>query len=408
MSVKKKHSKGSGRAPAAAVHHSVGFWCLLGVVCAVILLACMSYPWENLGTYHGDNISTLHYIKGKVVEVLREDLEQDQLDGSRYLGTQELTIRLLSGENAGTEITIDNYLTRTQNILLHKGDTAVICEDLPESADPYYTVYGYDRAPVLAVILLLFAAAVIAIGGFKGVRTLLGLGFTGAVIIYFLLPAIYHGLPSLPVTVLVLAASALVSLLFLNPPCAKTWAAVLSNIGGVALAGILFQFFCVFLHLSGMNDDNGEGLVLVSGQMGLELHWLLLIAVLISSLGAVMDVSLSLASSLDELRCADPTMRGWKLFAAGMRIGRDMIGTMSNTLILAFAGESVTTLLLLLAYGWHATQLFSSDYIAIQVAQGVASTMGVVLSVPLSSAICAALYGKTEKTMPAQAGLLHK
>ena len=127
-------------------------------------------------------------------------------------------------------------------------------------------------------------------------------------------------------------------------------------------------------------------------RMLLELHWLLLVAVLISSLGAVMDVALSLASSLHELREADGKMSGLQLFAAGMRIGRDMIGTMSNTLILAFAGEAVTTLLLLMAYGWHSSQLFASDYAAIQVAQGVASTLGVVLGVPITSGICAALY----------------
>ena len=126
--------------------------------------------------------------------------------------------------------------------------------------------------------------------------------------------------------------------------------------------------------------------------LGTRQYWLCAGAVLISSLGAVMDVALSLASSLHELREADGKMSGLQLFAAGMRIGRDMIGTMSNTLILAFAGEAVTTLLLLMAYGWHSSQLFASDYAAIQVAQGVASTLGVVLGVPITSGICAALY----------------
>ena len=195
-----------------------------------------------------------------------------------------------------------------------------------------------------------------------------------------------------PLTVAALAVCTLVSLLLLNPPSPKTWAAMLSTLAGVALAGGVFYLFSTLLHLSGMNDTNGEGLVLVAGQTGLELHWLLLVAVLISSLGAVMDVALSLASSLHELREADGKMSGLQLFAAGMRIGRDMIGTMSNTLILAFAGEAVTTLLLLMAYGWHSSQLFASDYAAIQVAQGVASTLGVVLGVPITSGICAALY----------------
>ena len=294
--------------------------------------------------------------------------------------------------NKGTEVTIANYLTRTQNVRLRQGETAIICEDLPDSADAYYTVYNYDRAPVLVLILAVFAAAVVAIGGWEGVRTLLGLGFTGAMIAWLILPGIYHGLPSLPLTVAALAVCTLVSLLLLNPPSPKTWAAMLSTLAGVALAGGVFYLFSTLLHLSGMNDTNGEGLVLVAGQTGLELHWLLLVAVLISSLGAVMDVALSLASSLHELREADGKMSGLQLFAAGMRIGRDMIGTMSNTLILAFAGEAVTTLLLLMAYGWHSSQLFASDYVAIQVAQGVASTLGVVLGAPITSGICAALY----------------
>ena len=340
------------------------FWVVLAAVALLLVLACRGYDWDALGRYKGDNISSLHYVRGRVVEVLRDDTKPDQLDPARSMGTQELRILLLEGANKDTEVTIANYLTRTQNVRLRQGETAIICEDLPDSADAYYTVYNYDRAPVLVLILAVFAAAVVAIGGWKGVRTLLGLGFTGAMIAWLILPGIYHGLPSLPLTTL----------------------------AGGALAGGVCYLFSTLLHLSGMNDTNGEGLVLVAGQTGLELHWLLLVAVLISSLGAVMDVALSLASSLHELREADGKMSGLQLFAAGMRIGRDMIGTMSNTLILAFAGEAVTTLLLLMAYGWHSSQLFASDYAAIQVAQGVASTLGVVLGVPITSGICAALY----------------
>ena len=178
-------------------------------------------------------------MRGRVVEVLRDDTKPDQLDPARSMGTQELRILLLEGANKGTEVTIANYLTRTQNVRLRQGETAIICEDLPDSADAYYTVYNYDRAPVLVLILAVFAAAVVAIGGWKGVRTLLGLGFTGAMIAWLILPGIYHGLPSLPLTVAALAVCTLVSLLLLNPPSPKTWAAMLSTLAGVALAAVL-------------------------------------------------------------------------------------------------------------------------------------------------------------------------
>lgn len=166
---------------------------VLAAVALLLVLACRGYDWDALGRYKGDNISSLHYVRGRVVEVLRDDTKPDQLDPARSMGTQELRILLLEGANKGTEVTIANYLTRTQNVRLRQGETAIICEDLPDSADAYYTVYNYDRAPVLVLILAVFAAAVVAIGGWKGVRTLLGLGFTGAMIAWLILPGIYHG-----------------------------------------------------------------------------------------------------------------------------------------------------------------------------------------------------------------------
>lgn len=125
---------------------------VLAAVALLLVLACRGYDWDALGLYKGDNISSLHYVRGRVVEVLRDDTKPDQLDPARSMGTQELRILLLEGANKGTEVTIANYLTRTQNVRLRQGETAIICEDLPDSAGAYYTVYNYDRAPVLVLI----------------------------------------------------------------------------------------------------------------------------------------------------------------------------------------------------------------------------------------------------------------
>ena len=122
------------------------FWVVLAAVALLLVLACRGYDWDALGRYKGDNISSLHYVRGRVVEVLRDDTKPDPLDPARSMGTQELRILLLEGANKGTEVTIANYLTRTQNVRLRQGETAIICEDLPDSADAYYTVYNYDRA----------------------------------------------------------------------------------------------------------------------------------------------------------------------------------------------------------------------------------------------------------------------
>ena len=145
------------------------FWVVLAAVALLLVLACRGYDWDALGRYKGDNISSLHYVRGRVVEVLRDDTKPDQLDPARSMGTQELRILLLEGANKGTEVTIANYLTRTQNVRLRQGETAIICEDLPDSADAYYTVYNYDRAPVLVLIAACIFGMVYTGGFFEGV-----------------------------------------------------------------------------------------------------------------------------------------------------------------------------------------------------------------------------------------------
>lgn len=96
------------------------FWVVLAAVALLLVLACRGYDWDALGRYKGDNISSLHYVRGRVVEVLRDDTKPDQLDPARSMGTQELRILLLEGANKGTEVTIANYLTRTQNVRLRR------------------------------------------------------------------------------------------------------------------------------------------------------------------------------------------------------------------------------------------------------------------------------------------------
>ena len=159
----------------------------------------------------------------------------------------------------------------------------------------------------------------------------------------------------------------------------------------------MFYLFSTLLHLSGMNDTNGEGLVLVAGQTGLELHWLLLVAVLISSLGAVMDVAMSISSACHELRTVNPDMTAGQLFRSGMNIGRDAMGTMANTLILAFAGASFNMLLLFQVYNYPMIQIINSDTMAIELIQSVAGSVGIILTVPLVSLFAALLMGRKRR-----------
>ena len=174
----------------------------------------------------------------------------------------------------------------------------------------------------------------------------------------------------------------------------KTLIAILSTGIGVFVAAIVFSLFSELLHLTGYNLEEVEELILISQNTGLKTGELLFAGLLISSLGAVMDMTVSVASSLFEIKQIHPAMLFRAIFSSGMNIGKDMIGTMSATLILAFTGTAITTLLVLISYGASMDQLLSSDYFTIEVAHAITGSIAIIFTVPITALIAAYLLCK--------------
>lgn len=362
------------------------------VLAAVFLAAAALFDWDSVNSYTSLNTSTMHYVRGVVTGVEAENLEKDSADERLFLGSQELTVRILEGELKGEEVAFTNYLTRIHSIYVTEGQRVIVCADTPENAEAYFTLYQYDRTFPLILLVAVFALAMLLVGRTKGLRALLGVVYSLLVVTMFLVQAIYHGFSPVGMTLLAVLIIAGVSLLLLNGFSRRTAAGFVSALAGVAITAVLFLIFSRLLHLSGYNMDEAETLLSASYSTGLSIRWLLLAGVLISALGAVMDVAVSLAASLEELVLVQPDLERGKLVTSGFNIGKDMIGTMSNTLILAFAGTSLNTMLCLLAYGYQTNQLLSSDFLAIELSQGLCATLGVVLTVPVTTAFCALLF----------------
>ncbi len=366
---------------------------LATIIFGIAFLSAISlFDWNKINSYTMYNSESLHYVKGRVVRITSEVLEQDSVDSSLYLGEQKIIVELLEGNQKGHEITIDNNLSKVHNIRVTNNQRVIICADTPENAEPYYTVFNYDRSIPITMLILVFALVVIVIGGRKGVRALLGVAFSLLTVILFLAQAIYHGFDPIIIGFLTILITTGVSLLLLNGFSRRTAVGLISTLLGVLVTGIVFAIFAAFLHLSGYNSDSIEELFLVSYSTGLSIRPLLLVGVLISALGAVMDVAVSLAAALEELVIVNPLLNRMELVKSGLNIGKDMIGTMSNTLILAFAGTALTTMISLMAYGYQFQQLLSSNYMAIELTQGICATIGVVLTVPIATFISALLF----------------
>lgn len=332
------------------------------------------------------------FAVAEVTDVLADNASPDTWTEGRRIGQQLLEVKVLTGENKGAVLEAMNFLSAYANVDAKVGTRVIVRLDVDDQGELYVvSVPAYNRAPVMLGLALIFAALLVIIGRKKGVMALVGLVYTLACIWFIQVPMILRGAEPILVSVIIVALTTAASLLFLTGLSRKTLCAVLGCVCGVGVAGIFAAVSGSISQLNGFNLPEAEDLVLRSTQDTVRISGLLVSGILVASLGAVMDVAMSIASSCWELRQLNPALPKTDIFRSGMNIGRDAMGTMANTLILAFAGASLNTLLLFRIYGYPAIQLFNSDAIAVELIRGLAGSIGIILTVPLVAALSAAL-----------------
>ena len=336
--------------------------------------------------------SRMVYASAEVTAVLADNAQEDfQNAEGRRVGDQELEIRILSGDHKDEIMTVTNYMSALFNVDVDQGDRIIVRIMTDEDGSYYASVFNYDRGIVLGAFLLIFFALLAILGGKKGIGALAGLLLTLGCIWFILIPCLIRGVPSIPVTIGVSAVSAAAGLIFLNGYSKKTLCAGCGCVGGVLAAGIAAAAVGTLSPMNGFNMQEAENLILYGADRGLKVSGLLVCGVLISALGAVMDVALGIASSVWEMKEQNPDASAKSLFRSGMQIGKDAMGTMANTLILAFAGSSLNMLILVQTYDIPFLQLINTDSIALEVVQSVAGSVGILLTVPLVAFISARL-----------------
>lgn len=368
------------------------------VIIVILLTMIVSLLFNNYlkKDYSRVNNDTTDFVKGEVVEVTSSSIEYDE-ELKINLGKQVVKVEILAGKNKGKTVTMDNYLTAAHNIEVKVGTKVIISADEPDGIDAYYTIYNFDRSLGMIIFTLILFMAVITIGKGKGVKSIIGLAYTLYLVIFFLLPTVFSGYPPVFMSVICVILSTIVTLMLLNGRSKKTYGAIISTILGVVLSAGCFYLMSLILSINGFSSDEAESLVLITRATNLQIKEILFAGILISSLGAIMDVGMSIVSSLYEVYHHQPNLTRKELFNSGIEIGKDMIGTMTNTLILAFTGSAFISLLVLFSYNVDALQLLNSNYIAIEFAQGIAGTLGIVLTVPIASFIATMILIKNNE-----------
>ena len=363
---------------------------IIGYISAAVVLAISTVLIILLNSFDKvELVSTYNrtFEKATVKEITKDNLEED---GERY-GNQEVVLHIKTGNYAGQDVSAISPNGNLFGAACTVGLDVIAIVSANDSGEPVVTVYSRDREYVVYVFVALFILMLWIVGGKKGLKSAVCLALTFVLTVFVYFPLVYRGFSPFWAAALVCVVSTVITIFFVAGANVKSVAAIAGTAFGVLVAGVLAVIFGQLAGISGYNVSEVESLLFVGQNVPIDIGGLLFSGILISALGAVMDVGMSLASTIDEIHEKKPELSVSELFRSGINVGRDMMGTMSNTLILAFVGGSIITLMLDYCYDLSYYQLINSNNICIEIMQGLAGTIGIVLTVPFTSLLAAVL-----------------
>lgn len=378
---------------------------LVLLLCGLIFFAAYQEALKTPSTPRSSVQSGVIYEKAKVIAITGGAYQGDQDMEDVPVGKQELTAELISGDYKGQRFSLTNNLSYLYGTVLKEGDTITVAFSLTDGKVENVVLQDYDRTVPLAVIVLLFLLVTILVGGKVGAKSLLGLGLTILCVFVILIPLLLDGWPTLPTVLALCAFVTVITFVVLGGVNRKTICAILGTIMGVALAMAFGKFACWLLRIDGYKMYVAVPTVEPLLQLrqtqdpahALRLADLLVGGILLAALGAVNDVAMSISSAMNELIAVNPSLTRRQLFKSGMNIGRDMVGTMTNTLILALVGGSFAMIIYYTSMEPSWVQLMSTTFLSVEMVQALASSIGVILAVPFSVVIGMLLFGMRPK-----------
>lgn len=324
-------------------------------------------------------------LRGRIVEFLT----------STDVTDPDVRIRVLDGDLRGERI--DGYLqgpSGQQEVPRYDiGDEVVVSASI-EPDSTFIAVSDLYRAPVLGLLLGVFAAAVTIVGGWRGVRSLLALALTLAVILRIVVPLILAGWD--PVWVAVIAATGVTVTTFLLTEGARvhTMAAAMGTFVALACTAMLAVAFDALARFTAFRGSEDATYLQAVGIVDIDLGGLILAAIIFGALGILDDVTITQASVVNELREADPSASRWQVAGRAMNVGRSHIAATVNTLVLAYAGASLPLLVLFVAGRQDALLIASAESVAVEIVRALVGSIGIVAAVPVTTAITVLLMDR--------------
>lgn len=330
----------------------------------------------------------------KITDIRTEDIDGMENTVISFQG------KMLTGELKGEILNMEqdiNEMTLDKPAPIEVGDRVLVANinmmgSSETGAEWYY--FQQDRIPGLICLAVVFLIALLAIGKMKGLTTIISLGFTGAAVFCVFIPAILSGKDIYISTIVITVYIIFASLSLLNGINKKTLCAIVGNIGGILLTGVFAIVVNSSLKITGMIDESYVYLANAGSTFMIDLRAIVWSCIIIGSLGAIMDVSMSIASAMHELAAEMKDRSFIRMVKSGMNIGRDAIGTMTITLVLAYTGSSIGSLLLFMVNNRSLNILMNLEMVVVDIIQAIVGSMGILLAVPITVIFAAWVFNR--------------
>ncbi|MBQ1220410.1 MAG: YibE/F family protein [Peptococcaceae bacterium] len=349
----------------------------------------------NYHAFSGDDQSIV--IKAEVVELTDRYTVMYPLNEFEYAEDETIVFRakVTSGDMKGQTIeaaqTLD-YFTAVHLPVVEPGDRILLYSIPGGMAEHEWLMSDYQRFDQILILGAVFVLLVLLIGHWQGVNTLISLALTCLAVFYVFIPAVLAGESIYLWSIATCIYVTFMTLFIVNGVNAKSIGAILGCLAGIVVAAVLTLFFEESMTLTGLLDENSVLLYGLNPDAPFNLKAIIFAAIIIGSMGAIMDVSISIAAALEELKEKLPQITFGELFQSGMNISRDIMGTMANTLILAYIGSALAGVLLMVAYNSAMIDLFNREMIVVECLQALAGSIGILMALPFTALICALLY----------------
>ncbi|MBN2898758.1 MAG: YibE/F family protein [Clostridia bacterium] len=323
------------------------------------------------------------YEHGEIIQV-----EDRVSEGDYSYEYQQCVVQIVSGTYAGDIVEIENAFSENEfyNIRVKAGDPVILCID-DYGTTKEVNIADHSRQHLLLGLIIIFLLTLVIVGRLKGFKSVITISLTIWLIYKVLLPGMLAGKNPLFLTIIIATVITFATILIVSGFHTKSFSAIIGTLFGVVMAGAISIIAGNMVKLTGLSSHEAAMLLYLPQNITFNYKDLLFSGILLGALGAVMDVAMSIASSTQEIYNANPNVSSRQLFNSAMTVGQDIMGTMSNTLILAYTGSSIPLLLIFLAYETPSIVMFNMDLIATEIVRSLAGSIGLILTIPITGLI---------------------